>query len=107
MGGTVQRAAAERSTRFTMKGSHANRKATKAEMRHATAVIKQAFPQYDVVWGGHGDYGGHRAPRDHTVSFRLRDRWGKYHSNVVWVMPEALSCLTVELVRKMVREGNG
>ena len=35
-----------------MRGSHANRTATKAEMRSATQVIKQAFPNYDVVWGG-------------------------------------------------------
>ena len=57
-----------------MKGSHANRKATKAEMRHAAKVIQEAFPDYEVVFRGHGDYGGHRAPRDHTISFRLKDR---------------------------------
>lgn len=47
-----------------MKGSHANRKATDEEMSYATQVIQTAFPEYDVVWGSHGDYGGHRAPRD-------------------------------------------
>jgi hypothetical protein len=90
-----------------MKGSHANRKATKAEMRCATQMIKQAFPNYDVVWGGHGDYGGHRAPRDHTISFRLRDRRGKYRSNVIWLMPDWLAGLTVESVKSMVERGNG
>lgn len=90
-----------------MRGSHANRKATKEEMRHATQVIKAAFPQYDVVWGGHGDYGGHRAPRDHTISFRLRDRRGRYHSNVVWLMPESLSLLAVEDVKRLVDDSNG
>jgi hypothetical protein len=85
-----------------MRGSHANRKATREEMRKATEVIKQAFPDHDVIWGGHGDYGGHRAPRDHTISFRLRDRWGKYHSNVIWLMPDELSKLTVASVKRMV-----
>lgn len=88
-----------------MKGSHANRKATKDEMAYATQVIQEAYPQYEVVWGSHGDYGGHRAPRDHTLAFRLRDRWGKYHSNVIWVPPERLSSLTVASVKKMVERG--
>src|SRR5262245_37244284 len=68
-----------------------NRKATGDERTHATQVIQEAFPEYEVVWGSHGDYGGHRAPRDHTLSFRLRDRRGKYHSNVIWVYPGSLS----------------
>jgi hypothetical protein len=71
-----------------MKGSHANRKATKEEMAHATQVIQEAYPEFEIVWGSHGDYGGHRAPRDHTLAFRLRDKWGKYHSNVIWVAPD-------------------
>jgi len=70
-------------------------------------MIRQAFPNYDVVWGGHGDYGGHRAPRDHTISFRLRDRRGKYRSNVIWLMPDWLAGLTVESVKNMVEHGNG
>ena len=74
-------------SRTTMKGSHANPKATPEAMDYATQVIQEAFPEYEVVWGSHGDYGGHRAPRDHTRAFRLRDRWGKYHSNVIWVAP--------------------
>ena len=51
-----------------------NRKATKSEMAHAYRVIKEAFPEYEPVFGGHSAYGGHRAPRDHTISFRLRDQ---------------------------------
>jgi hypothetical protein len=88
-----------------MKGSHSNRKAIRDEMAHATRVIQEAYPEYDVVWGSHGDYGGGRAPRDHTLAFRLRDRWGKYHSNVIWVSPDALPGVTVEWVRRMVRRG--
>jgi hypothetical protein len=88
-----------------MKGSHSNRKATKAEMARATQVIQEAFPEYEVVWGGHGDYGGGRAPRDHTLSFRLRDGMGKYHSNVIWVAPEWLSGMTVAWVKKLVSRG--
>ena len=45
------------------------------------------------------------APRDHTLAFRLRDRWRKYHSNVIWVSPEWLSHITVEWIRKMVKRG--
>jgi hypothetical protein len=74
-------------------------------MAYATQTIQEAFPEYDVVWGGHGDYGGGRAPRVHTLSFRLRDHWGKYHSNVIWVNPAGLSSITVEWVRKMVQRG--
>jgi hypothetical protein len=82
-----------------------NRKATRDEMAYASQVIQEAFPEYEVVWGSHGDYGGGRAPRDHTLAFRLRDRWGKYHSNVIWVAPEGLSSLTAAWVKKMVKRG--
>lgn len=71
-------------------------------MARARRVIKEAFPDLEPVFGGHGDYGGHRAPRDHTLSFRLRDEAGRFRSNVVWVMPDALRGLTVEAVRAMV-----
>ena len=84
---------------------HANRKATRKEMEYATRIIQEAFPEYDVVWGCHSDYGGHRAPRDHTLAFRLRDRAGKYHSNVIWIMPGELSSITVDRVRKAVAKG--
>ena len=88
-----------------MKGTHANRKAAKEEMADATQVIQEAYPEYDVVWGSHGSYGGGRAPRDHTLSFRLRDKMGKYHSNVIWVAPEWLSSINVAWVKKMVSLG--
>ncbi|HVK13721.1 MAG TPA: hypothetical protein VM597_33565, partial [Gemmataceae bacterium] len=64
-----------------------------------------AFPEYEVVWGSHGDYGGGRAPRDHTLSFRVRDRWGKYQSNVIWVNPADLSRVTAAWVKKVVKRG--
>jgi len=84
-----------------------NRKATKQEMAHARRVIKEAFPEYEPVFGGHSLYGGHRAPRDHTISFRLRDQWGRYHSNVIWLMPDCLSALSVPDVRSLVSQSNG
>jgi hypothetical protein len=84
-----------------------NRKATDDEMAHAMQVIRDAFPEYEPVFGGHSSYGGHRAPRDHTISFRLRDQWGKYHSNVIWILPQYLRSLTVANVRAMVASGNG
>ncbi len=86
---------------------HANRKPTKSEKAHATSVVKAAFPDCDVVWGSHSSYGGHRAPRDHTVSFRLRDSRGKYCSNVVWILPQYLSSLSVQVVRDLIAQANG
>ncbi len=84
-----------------------NRKATADEMEHAMRVIREAFPQFEPVFGGHSSYGGHRAPRDHTISFRLRDQWGQYHSNVVWILPQYLASLTAADVRAMVTQANG
>lgn len=84
-----------------------NRKATADEMAHAMQVIREAFPDYEPVFGGHSSYGGHRAPRDHTISFRLRDSGGNYHSNVVWILPQYLASLTVADVRGKVAHANG
>ena len=69
--------------------------------------VSSTRSDFEPVFGGHSAYGGHRAPRDHTISFRLRDQWGKYHSNVVWVLPEHLDLLTVANVRKLVANANG
>lgn len=88
-----------------MKGSHSNRKPERDEIAFATQVIQDAYTEYDVVWGSHGDYGGGRAPRDHTLGFRLRDRMGKYHSNFIWIAPESLSSINVAWVKKMVSSG--
>jgi hypothetical protein len=80
-----------------------NRKATKEEMAHTRRVIREAFPQYEPVFGGHSAYGGHRAPRENTISFRLMDEKGKFHSNVIWLMPDALLKLTPPLVKKLLK----
>ena len=84
-----------------------NRKATGEEKLHATRVIEEAYPGMRPVCGAHGDYGGHRAPRDHTIAFRLQDERGQFRSNVIWVMPAQLALLTVESVRAMVRKAGG
>ncbi len=84
-----------------------NRKATKGEMSHARRVIREAFPELEPVFGSHSDYGGHRAPRDHTISFRLKDRQGKFRSNVVWLQPDWLGILTVADVDSLVSRANG
>jgi hypothetical protein len=73
----------------------------------ASRAICDAYPDYEPLFGGHGDYGGHRAPRDHTISFRLRDEQGRFRSNVVWVLPDALASLTVEEVRRLVQRAGG
>jgi hypothetical protein len=84
-----------------------SRKATKAELAHARRVIREAFPELAPVFGAHGDYGGRRAPRDHTIAFRLQDERGRFRSNVVWLMPDWLATLTVDAVRALVAESNG
>ena len=84
-----------------------NRKATKEEMAYARRVIREAFPGMVPVFGAHGDYGGHRAPRDHTIGFRLQDEHGKPRSNVIWLMADVLSALTVADVQAMVARANG
>lgn len=70
-------------------------------------VIRVAFPEFVPVFGAHGDYGGHRAPRDHTIAFRLQDERGKFRSNVVWLMPDWLATLTVGNIRALVAQSNG
>jgi hypothetical protein len=84
-----------------------NRKATKEEKAHARRVLREAFPDLVAVFGAHGDYGGHRAPRDHTIAFRLQNERGQFCSNVVWVLPAALGVLTVSDVRAMVNRADG
>ncbi|MGV3755170.1 MAG: hypothetical protein ACO1QS_07285 [Verrucomicrobiota bacterium] len=84
-----------------------NRKATKEEMAHARRVIREAFPEFVPVFGAHSDYGGHRAPRDHTIAFRLQDEQGKFRSNVIWLMPEWLGTLSVADVQALVARSNG
>jgi hypothetical protein len=78
-----------------------NRKATKEERANARRVIKEVFP--DLV----PDYGGHRAPRDHTIAFRLHDDRGRFCSNVVWLMPDWLRTLTAADVHALVARANG
>jgi len=84
-----------------------NRKATKNEMAHVRRVIAEAYPELEPVFGGHSAYGGHRAPRDHTISFRLRDELGKFRSNVVWLMPDSLATLTAEDILARVAKSHG
>jgi hypothetical protein len=84
-----------------------NRKATKWELAHARSVIGEAFPDMVAVFGAHSDYGGHRAPRDHTIAFRLRDQRGRFCSNVFWLAPDSLANLTAAEVQTLVARSNG
>ncbi|HUJ63058.1 MAG TPA: hypothetical protein VLX92_31385 [Kofleriaceae bacterium] len=76
-------------------------------MERIRRVIREAFPELTAVIGGHGAYGGHRAPRDHTISFRLQDERGQHRSNVIWLMPEQLRDLTAAEIRSLVGRSNG
>jgi hypothetical protein len=76
-------------------------------MERVRNVIREAYPELEAVFGGHGNYGGHRAPRDHTISFRLKDSNGKFCSNVVWLMPQSLGTLTAADIEVLVSHANG
>lgn len=84
-----------------------NRKAKKEELAHIRRVIQEAFPGLEPVFGAHGDYCGHRVPRDHTIAIRLRDQRGKFCSNVVWTQPDWLGKLTVADIESLVGRANG
>ena len=84
-----------------------NRKVIREEKAHARRVILEAFPGCVPVFGAHGDFGGHRAPRDHTFAFRLQNQRGQFCSNVVWLAPGALASLTVSGVQRMVDRADG
>src|SRR6185295_18246022 len=91
----LRRNSLSRRTALSVMGNQ-NRKATKQEMAHARRVIREAFPEFVPVFGAHGDYGGHRAPRDHTIAFRVQDERGRFPSNVIWLMPDWVGTLTIE-----------
>ena len=76
-------------------------------MAHLRRVAREAFPEYQLEFCSHGDLGGHRAPRVNTISFRLRDDRGKFHSNAIWLMPDQLDSLTADDIRSLVAESNG
>jgi hypothetical protein len=76
-------------------------------VKKCAEMVRQAYPEFEPVFGGHGLHQGHRAPRDHTISFRLRDHAGKYHSNEVWILPHYLAGLTRGQVRWLVADSNG
>jgi hypothetical protein len=84
-----------------------NRKATKSEMQRIRRIIKEAYPEFTAVFGGHSMHGGHRTPRDHTISFRLQDERGQFRTNVIWLMPDQLRVLSAANVRWLVMRSNG
>lgn len=84
-----------------------NRKATPKELDHLRTAVRRAFPDGEIVMGGHGDYGGHRAPRDHTISFRIRGSDGRFCSNVIWIHPDNILSLTPSSVAALVQRSNG
>ena len=86
---------------------HANPKPDPDDLEHLRQVAREAFPHWTIRFCCHGDLGGHRAPRDHTLAFRLVDAQGRYRSNVVWVMPQSLAHWTAEDVRQAVDRSNG
>jgi hypothetical protein len=73
-------------------------------MAHVRKVIEEAFPGLTLVFGGRG---GTMSPRIRTIHFRLRDAMGRFHSNVIWTMPDGIMSLTPEDIRRMVAESNG
>ena len=78
---------------------HANPKPDKADLRRFREVAREAYPESTVRFCSHSDLGGHRAPRDDTLAFRLVDSRGKVRSNVVWIMPQSLRSWTATDIR--------
>ena len=87
--------------------NHANPRPDKEGLKHLKRVAREAFPNLTLKFCSHGDLGGHRAPRDHTLAFRMVDSRGKFCSNVVWVMPHSLAIWTADDVRREVDRSNG
>jgi len=86
---------------------HANPKPDKNDLDHLKRVVKEAYPKLRVRILSHGDLGGHRAPRDHTLAFRLEDSRGRHRSNVVGVVPRELKHMTTADIRRAVDKSNG
>jgi len=86
---------------------HANPTPDKNALEHLRRVAREAYPHYYIRFCSHGELGGYRAPRDHTLAFRLVDSDGKFHSNVIWVMPQTLLNWTAGDVRREVNKSNG
>ncbi len=86
---------------------HANPTPDKEGVKHLKRVAREAFPGLTLKFCSHGDLGGHRAPRDHTLAFRMVNSRGKFCSNVVWVMPQSLGNWTADDVRREVDRSNG
>ncbi len=86
---------------------HANPKPSEKGLEHLRTVAREAFPNLSVQFCSHGDLGGHRAPRDHTLAFRLVDEHGKFRTNVIWVKPQSLTRWTAGNVRRAVNRVNG
>ena len=86
---------------------HANPKPDREGIKHLRRVAREAFPNHTIQFCSHGDLGGHRAPRDHTLAFRLVDAKGRFRSNVIWVMPQTLTTWNADDVRCAVDKSNG
>lgn len=86
---------------------HANPKPSKEGLQRLRRAAKEAYPDCTVEFCSQGDLGGHRAPRDHTLAFRLVGADGRYHSNVCWLNPEYLKHYTADDIRSLVGASNG
>lgn len=42
-----------------------------------------------------------------TLGFRVKDQWGKYHSNIIWIDPGYEGEVNAEWVLKAVKRSNG
>jgi len=86
---------------------HANPKPTERGKQALRRIAREAYPDLKIEFCSHGDLGGHRAPRNHTLAFRLRDGKGRLRSNVIWVLPQSLEHWTVDDFRNTVERSNG
>jgi hypothetical protein len=87
--------------------SNVNRKATKAEMARARRIIREALPGLEPVFGGHGDYGGHRAPRVRNAVVPIAGRARPVSLERGLARSTVALEVSVDDVRTLVRQASG
>lgn len=65
--------------------------------------VRNAFPDCSAVFIGKQ---GSLAPRVRTFGFRVRDQFGKFRSNIIWVDPEYDGEINEAWVRTAVSQSN-
>ena len=74
--------------------------------REIAAIIAEVYPDCVPVFSGNAD-SSRMGRRSVTLGFRLRDKWGKFRSNMIWLNPEYSGRWTAEAIVEAVNDSNG